>query len=54
MLTVQKSYGIVQRILRRLTSLKMANLQALSPLGERGQGVRGSLANAHSGSIVKN
>jgi hypothetical protein len=27
MLTVQKSYGIVQRILTRLTSLKMANLQ---------------------------
>ena len=26
----------------------------LSPLGERGPGVRGSLANAHSGSIVKN
>ena len=35
MLTVQKSYGIVQRILTRLTSLKMANLQTLSPKGER-------------------
>ena len=34
MLTVQKSYGIVQRILTRLTSLKMATLQSPLPRGE--------------------
>jgi len=35
MLTVQKSYGIVQRILTRLTSLKMANLQTPAFAGVR-------------------
>ena len=36
MLTVQKSYGIVQRILTRLTSLKMANLRAAPWGGQAG------------------
>jgi hypothetical protein len=37
MLTIEKSYGIVQRILLRLEARKMANLQTLSPRERAGK-----------------